>query len=185
MRLVLLAAVAALAVACSPAEEVDVMSEGCDARGFSQWAVGAETFTIEATTFGPDCARAVATLTVRNSSGEPIFAESHIARDLMTLAGAQDPAAMNEALSEWVAPDAAMGGTGALPEWEANAEAPSAGEFPFYPENHPHGYSREAYAALRAANAPMFCFVQGMESLACIAYGDGGIENIGVQTFPG
>ena len=184
MRLVLLAAVAAVVVACSPAEETDVMSEGCDARGFSQWAAGSETFTIEATTAGPDCARAVATLTVRNSSGEAIYAEAHISSNVMTLAPAQDPAAMAAALTEWVSPNEMMSTTGALPEWAANAETPG-GEFPFYPDNHPNGYSREAYAAMRAANDPMFCFVQGMESLACIIYGDGGIEHIGVQTFPG
>lgn len=183
MRVLLLAACAAFVAACSPAEEVDVMSEGCDARGFSQWAAGADTFSIEATTVGPDCARAVATLVVRNSSGEPIYADVHATSDVMTLATAQDPAAMQTALTEWVdTSNAAMSSTGALPEWAANADAPSGGEFPFYPEE---GQTRESYAALRAANYPMFCYVQGMESVSCITYGDGGIERIGVQTFPG
>jgi hypothetical protein len=183
MRVLLLAACAAFVAACSPVEEVDVMSEGCDARGFSQWAAGAETFSIEATTVGPDCARAVATLVVRNSSGEPIYADVHIANHVMTLATVQDPAAMQTALTEWVdTSNTATASTDALPEWAANAEAPSDGEFPFYPEE---GHTRESYAALRAANYPMFCYVQGMESLACITFGDGGIERIGVQTFPG
>lgn len=183
MRVLLLAACAAFVAACSSAEEVDVMSEGCDARGFSQWAAGAETFSIEATTVGPDCARAVATLVVRNSSGEPIYADVRVANHVMTLASVQDPATMQTALTEWVdTSNAAMVSTSALPEWAANAEAPSSGEFPFYPEE---GHTRESYAALRAANYPMFCYVQGMESLACITFGDGGIERIGVQTFPG
>lgn len=181
MRLVLLAAVAALAVACSPAEEVDVMSEGCEARGVSQWTVNDQLFSIEATTEGPDCARAVATLTVRNTSGEPIYTQSHITSDLMTLAPAVDPAAMNTALTEWVAPETTMSTTSNLPEWAANADNPG-GEFPFYVGE---GYTRESYAAMRAVNDPMFCYVQGMESLSCIIYGDGGIEHIGVQAFPG
>ncbi len=181
MRLVLLAAFAALAVACSPAEEVDVMSEGCDARAFSEWTVNEQLFSIEATTEGPDCARAVATLTVRNTSGEPIYTQSHITSELMTLAPAQNPAAMNTALAEWVAPNATMNSTSTLPEWAANSETPG-GEFPFYPVE---GHTRESYAAMRAANDPMFCYVQGMESLSCIIYGDGGIEHIGVQAFPG
>jgi hypothetical protein len=121
---------------------------------------------------------------VRNTSGEPIYTQSHITSDLMTLAPAADPAAMNTALTEWVAPETTMSTTSTLPEWAANAEMPG-GEFPFYPDNHPDGYSREAYAAMRAANLPMFCYVQGMESLSCIIYGDGGIEHIGVQAFPG
>ncbi len=183
MRVLLLAACAAILAACSPAEEADVMSAGCDARGASQWAAGADTFSVEATTLGPDCARAVATLVVRNSSGEPIYAEAHVTSDVMTLATVQDSAAMQTALTEWVdASNAAMASTGALPEWAPNADAPSDGEFPFYPEE---GYTRESFAALRAANYPMFCYVQGMESLSCITYGDGGIERIGAQTFPG
>ncbi len=183
MRVLLLAACAAIVVACAPAEEADVMSEGCDARGVSQWAAGADTFSIEATTAGPDCARAVATLVVRNSSGEPIYADVHVTGNVMTLAMVQDPAAMQTALTEWVdASDTSMNTTGALPDWAANADTPSSGEFPFYPEE---GHTRESYAALRAANYPMFCYVQGMESLSCIVYGDGGIERIGAQTFPG
>jgi len=183
MRLVLFAACAAIVAACSPAEEVDVMSEGCDARGVSQWVAGETTFSIEATTVGPDCARAVATFVVRNSSGEPVYAEAHVTNDVMTLTSVQDPAAMQTALTEWVdASNTAMGSTSTLPEWVPNADAPSGGEFPFYPDE---GYTRESYAALRAANDPMFCYVQGMESLSCIIYGDGGIERIGVQAFPG
>lgn len=182
MRVLLLAACAAIVAACSPAEEADVMSEGCDARSVSQWAAGADTFSIEATTAGPDCARAVATLVVRNSSGEPIYADVHVTSDVMTLATVQDPAAMQTALTEWVdTSNTAMSLTGALPEWAANADNPG-GEFPFYVGE---GYTRESYAAMRAANDPMFCYVQGMESLSCIIYGDGGIEHIGVQAFPG
>lgn len=184
MRLALLAAIAALAVACSPAEEAELTSEGCNARAVSQWDVSVETFSVEATATGPDCARAVVTLTVRNASGAPLYAESHVTANLMTLKDAQDLTAMNTALAEWVSPNTTLSTTGGLPEWAVNANAPG-GEFPFYPDNHPNGFSREAYAALRTANYPMFCYVQGMESLACLAYSDGGIEHIGVQTFPG
>jgi len=187
MRIILLAAAAAFVVACTPpVEETDVMSEGCDARATSQWVAGTDTFSVEATTIGPDCARAVATLVIRNSSGEPIYAEAHVTANVMTLASAADPAAMQTALTEWVdTSNPAFANTGALPEWPANADAPTGGEFPFYPDNHPYGYDREAWAALRTAAYPMFCYVQGMESLACLTYGDGGIEFIGVQTFPG
>lgn len=162
------------------------MSEGCDARAVSQWAAGDTTLSIEASTAGPDCARAVATLVVRNASGEPIYADTHVTAHVMTLAGAADPAAMQTALTEWVdTSNPSFVNTGALPEWAANAELPSAGEFPFYPEGSADESSRESWAALRAAAYPIFCYVQGMESLACVIYGDGGIELLGVQTFPG
>lgn len=182
MRTLVLAAAAVFMVGCAPAEETDIMSEGCDARGVSAWAAGEDTFSVEAATVGPDCARAVATLVIRNSSGEPIYADVHLTSEVMTLAGAADPVAMQTALTEWVdASDPAFADTSALPDWPANADAPTSGEFPFYPE----GYTRESWLALRAARDPVFCYVQGMESLACIIYGDGGIERIGVQSFPG
>ena len=171
-------------LACTPAEEVDVMSEGCDARAVSEWAAEGASYSIEATSVGPDCERAVATLIIRDSSGRPLFANAHLSAQVMTLAAARAPAAMQGALAEWIDPAAnsTMAGSGALPDWPANADAPANGEFPFYPAL---GYDRAGYEDLRAANAPLFCYVQGMESLACVALRDGRIEEIGVQTFPG
>lgn len=182
MRIFLVAGAFAFMAACTPVEEADVMSEGCDARGVGAWAAGDTQFSVEATTEGPDCARAVATIVVRNSEGRPIWTESFISEDVMLLAPAQDIAAMNTALGEWTTSATTMQSTSALPEWPANAEAPTNGEFPFYPNE---GFSREAYSTMRTNNLPMFCFVQGMESMACLVHGDGGIEHIGVQLFPG
>jgi hypothetical protein len=181
MRMLVIAGALALLAACAPAEEQDVMSEGCDARGVGAWEAG-ETFSVEATTTGPDCARAVATLVIRDSSGAPILAEAYLAEHVMTLASAQDPAAMNTALAEWTTNGTMMQSTSALPEWPANAEAPQNGEFPFYPSE---DFTRETYQALRAANTPMFCYVQGMESMNCVTIADGGLQSVGVQTFPG
>jgi hypothetical protein len=39
--------------------------------------------------------------------------------------------------------------------------------------------------AARAARLPVFCYVQGMESMACVMWKDGGITKLGVQLFPG
>lgn len=182
MRMILIASALAFLAACAPAQEADIMSEGCNARGVGAWTVSEENFSVEANTLGPDCARAVATLVIRNTSGEPIWADVRITSDIMTLAPAQDIAAMNAALAEWTTNSSTMQSTSALPEWPANATGPESGEFPFYPTE---GYTRESYSAMRAANDPMFCYVQGMESLSCVIYGDGGVEQIGLQTFPG
>ena len=59
---------------------------------------------------------------------------------------------------------------------------PMSGEFPLYLED---GTTREDYAALRVKKLPMFCYVQGMESQACLALEDGGLRKIGAQSFPG
>jgi hypothetical protein len=185
MRLIILAAVAALAAGCQRIEtkQADNLAPGCDARAVEAWSAGDAQLSVEAATAGPDCARAVATLVVRDSSGAPLYADVHIAEYVMTLAPARDQAAMETALGEWVTPSTVMVSTSALPDWPANATAPQNGEFPFYPEE---GYDRDSYMALRGNNLPLFCYVQGMESMACIAFsGDGEVSKIGVQTFPG
>lgn len=187
MRAVLIAGLAAFVVsACTPSEdEHGALSEGCDARAVASWNTSADAnASVEAITSGPDCARSVATLIIRNGSGEPIYLETYLPSQVMTLAQASTPAAMQTALQEWVDPasNTTMQTSGALPEWPANADSPQNGEFPFYPAE---GATRESYNAVRDANAPMYCYVQGMESLNCLALQDGSLESVGVQTFPG
>ncbi len=187
MRTFLITGLAALAVsACTPAEEQHgALSEGCDARATATWNTPADpNASIEAITTGPDCARAVATLIIRNGSGAPIYSETHIPSQVMTLAEASAPAAMQTALQEWIDPagNTTMQSSSALPEWPANADGPQNGEFPFYPAK---GSTRETYDAVRDANVPMYCYVQGMESLNCLALRDGALESVGVQSFPG
>lgn len=186
MRAFVVAGLAALVVACAPAaEEQDVMSEGCDARATAQWSTAADaSASVEAITTGPDCARAVATLIIRNGSGEPIYSATHIPSQVMTLAPASTPQAMQAALAEWIDPagNTTMQTSSALPEWPANADSPQNGEFPFY---RAEGYTRELYNEVRSANVPLYCYVQGMESLNCLALRDGALETVGVQSFPG
>lgn len=184
MRNVLTVAAAVLVLGCAP-PEAETMSEGCDTRAATTWAAREATFSIEATTTGPDCARAVATMVVRDSSGAPVYTQSYETEHVMVLADARDTGAMEVALQGWTNPAAntLMQTTSALPDWPANATGPQSGEFPFYPEE---GYDRESYMTLRANDLPLFCYVQGMESMACLAAsGDGEVTKVGVQTFPG
>jgi len=182
VRFILAACALALTAACTFTAQT--AETGCSLSASNQWQAGGTTFTVEGATSGPDCEHAVATLVLRNADGVAIWAEAHITEDIMVLKPAHDVAAMRTALAEWIDPakNTTMLSTSALPEWPENAEMPESGEFPFYPAE---GYDRETYTALRAANLPLFCYVQGMESLACLSYGDGGVEKIGVQTFPG
>lgn len=183
MRLLLLAAVAAIGVsACTRIDEGETAAsaEGCTAVAAIEW----QGFNVEASTRGPDCARAGVTLVFRASgSGEIARMETHRAMDLMTLASVEDAAAMETALAEWIDQTNPEYATSAnLPEWAANAEAPMSGEFPFFPAE---GTTREAYDVIRARAAPLFCYVQGMESINCLALVDGDLDSVGVQTFPG
>lgn len=183
MRVILIAGLAALAAACS--QERNVTSEGCTARATVAWATELEpNASIEAITTGPDCARSVATLIIRNGSGEPIYSSTHLPPHLMTLKDASTPALMQTALAQWIDPasNTTMQTSSALPEWPANATSPQNGEFPFYVDE---GYTRELYNEIRSANLPLYCFVQGMESLRCLALRNGALESVGVQSFPG
>ncbi|MGD9979604.1 MAG: hypothetical protein AB7H66_07400 [Hyphomonadaceae bacterium] len=187
MRFVLMAGLAtfALAACLQQTDEERAAATPCNASASDRWRpVGSGEFNIEATASGPNCERAVATLVIRDSEGRVAWAEAFPTEDVMVLASARDGGAMEVALSGWINPEAntMMQSTSALPEWPVNADAPQNGEFPFYPEP---GYDRESYTRLRANNLPLYCFVQGMESTACLALSDGGLERIGVQSFPG
>lgn len=184
MRSFLIAGAFAL-TACSPAVgEADNLAVGCDARAATAWVAGDQEYSIEATGAGPDCARAVATFVVRDASGAPIYAEAYLAQHVMVLADVSDAAAMEAALREWTSPanSTTMNTTSALPDWAARANGPENGEFPFYVDE---SVDRDTYLGLRQANAPLLCYVQGMESMACLALRDGQLEKVGVQTFPG
>ena len=154
----------------------------CDATAPSTWAAGSETITVEASSAGADCASAEATITLRRADAGAMYSQVFPANQIRVLAGADSAADMERRLQEWVSPSAALDSTGDLPEWAANAAIPGESESPFHPYG---GMDRAAYAALRAADAPMFCFVQGMESQACFWLDAGALRRIGEQQIPG
>ena len=156
----------------------------CPASTSSTWAAGAgAVFSIDAAATGADCAQATATIAIHAPGGAVVWSQSYPAAHVMTLVGASSPEDMQRRLGEWIVPGgAAADSTGDLAEWNAQDDSPMNGEFPFYPEE---GIDRAAYAALRARDAPMYCYVQGMESLICLAWDNGALTPVGVQTFPG
>ncbi|MGQ0531768.1 MAG: hypothetical protein ACT4OF_03640 [Caulobacteraceae bacterium] len=184
MRIAIVALALAL-VACAPEANDRENRAACHATANDMWRPeGGGEFSIEATSAGPDCERAVATLVIRDGEGQVAWTEAFPTEHVMVLASARDTGAMRTALAQWIDPagNTTMQTSSALPEWPANAESPQSGEFPFYPEE---GYDRESYTALRANNLPLYCYVQGMESMACLALGDGELTKIGAQSFPG
>lgn len=189
MRLGLILCVAMLALgACSRIGDTRPSSpdalHGCQASTTGAWhASTAVTLQVEASSAGPDCAHAVATIAVRDAGGKVLWVDAAASEHLMTLAQAHDLASMQRALADWIdSNNHTIATSSALPDWPQGADAPQNGEFPFYPEQE---LNRDAYIALRAANVPVFCYVQGMESEACVALQDGAMTKIGVQTFPG
>lgn len=178
MRTIVIVAVLALA-ACGPAKAPVEEASACTAAAQAVW----NGLSIEAASVGGDCEQANATLTIKDAGGAVLYTETYPAAQVMTLATARDPSGMEAALAEWIdSSNHTMATSGALPDWPAGENAPVSGEFPFYPEE---GLARDRYMAVRAADVPLFCFVQGMESMACLAFENGTLTKIGVQLFPG
>lgn len=187
MRILAMAVAVTLGACGAATDEPEVRqaaANGCPASTSTNWTPqSGVVFTIDAATTGTDCAQASATITIRRAGGETLWSETHPAAEVMVLAGAETPQDMQRRLGEWISPGgAAADSAGDLPAWKTGEEAPMSGEFPFYPED---GLDRTSYEALRTRDAPVFCYVQGMESLACLAWDNGALAKVGLQTFPG
>ncbi|GAM98399.1 hypothetical protein U91I_02032 [alpha proteobacterium U9-1i] len=165
-----------------PTAQVSPAGE-CAVNAAHPWNAAGTTLSVEASTSGPDCALAEATLTIRAPAGEILWTESYPSARVMILADATNPQSMQTALNEWISfENTTIPTSGALPDWPQGQAYPPNGEFPFYPEE---GTDRADYMALRGRDAPLFCYVQGMESLACLVWENGALTKVGVQTFPG
>ena len=156
----------------------------CSASAWRSWQpVAGRHYRAEAFSSGPTCALAVVTLVVRAPDGHALWTDAAPAEHLMTFGEVKTRAQMVRALGEWVSQAHMFRTTAELPAWKKGDDAPTSGEFPFYPEA---GVDREYYEQTRAERLPVFCYVQGMESMSCVALSkDGQMTKVGVQTFPG
>ncbi len=181
MRFVLMTAIALFAASVvAPAE-----AAACNLSASKLWpATKGRPLATEAYSNGHNCALAVVVIVVRGADGKPIWHDAMPAEQVMTFVEAKTPKQMKAALGDWLYQSHTFKSTGDLPEWKKGAEAPVVvGEFPFYPEA---DVDQDTYSKIRAEKAPIFCYVQGMESLSCVALSkDGGMTKVGVQTFPG
>ncbi len=175
--------ITAIAFALAGVAASTATAKDCTAAASAAWTQ-VKGYTINASVGGPDCAKAVALIVIRDADGEPVWHESYVAGQVMVLAGAQNGADMTKALGEWIDPSNPQFTTTAdLPDWPEGADSPMSGEFAFYPEE---GVDRAAWAKMRAAKTPVYCYVQGMESSACVTNDpEMGFYMVGVQTFPG
>jgi hypothetical protein len=177
--LIVAAAVAAVSIV-APAQ-----AAGCNLGALKAWMpFKGRAYRTEAYSNGTSCAATVATIVVRGPDGKVFWTDAHDASFLMTFAHVKTPRQMQAALADWLTQQHPFKSTGDLPEWKRGAEAPTPlGEFPFYQEE---GMDQVTYAKIRAERQALFCYVQGMESLACIAIDKAGVATkVGVQSFPG
>ncbi len=187
MKRTLAVLAAALACACTPpAPEIHHggSASSCIANADARWTrPGAPVFTATASTQGPDCAHAVATLILRDPDGVTLYTEAMRTDQLAALEQAHDAAAMQVALAGWLAQiNPTLNTTGDLPAWAPDANSPQTGEFPFIPAE---GIDRTMYATLRTHPVPLYCFTESMQSQTCLAWQNNELDKIGAQTFPG
>lgn len=156
----------------------------CAQSASRPWApVKTRAYRAEAFSNGPTCSLAVVTLVVRAPNGKVLWVDAAQTDQLMTFVEAKSRKQMARALGEWLVQSHGFKSTADLPEWKKGADAPASGEFPFYPEA---DIDRDAYEKIRGEKQPVFCYVQGMESMTCLGLSkDGSLSKIGVQLFPG
>jgi hypothetical protein len=155
----------------------------CDAEASVDWqGSDNQRFAVTASTSGPTCRQSVALLIVRNAAGSVVWTDAMPAAHVMGLNGPPTRTPMSSALAEWIGYGAQGRTTAELPPWPRTNIPPNANGFEFAPEP---WLDRSTYLEMRARAQPMFCYVQGLESLACLVMSDEGLEKIGVQSFPG
>jgi hypothetical protein len=155
----------------------------CDAEANGVWpGPQGQQFAVTAMTTGPNCRQSVAVLIVRDAEGNVAWTDSRPAVHVMGLNTPETRAPMQVALNDWIAFGARGQTTADLPPWPRANEPPSASGFEFLVEP---WIDRDYYLEMRARAEPMYCYVQGMESLACLVLYHDRLEKIGVQSFPG
>lgn len=156
----------------------------CDAEASDVWR-GADNrvYAVTASTTGPTCAQSVVLLVVRGSDGEVVWTDARPAGQVMGLTTPATRTPMAAALQDWIGYGARGETTADLPQWPLEREPPTnSGGFEFAPES---WIDRETYLEMRDRAEPMFCYVQGMESLACLVERWHRLEKVGVQAFAG
>lgn len=167
----------------------DAAGGPCNARAGTDWSpVAGAVYRIEAVSQSATCGTGVATLTVTDRSGRILYTGAHEIEPMTNTVFAESttPQKLEGALADWIDPSGStqMRTTRALPDWPRGADGPVSGEFPFYPAE---GTTRDAWIRLRAQDKPLYCFVQGGESMQCLALDVGAatLTPVGLQTFPG
>jgi hypothetical protein len=155
---------------------------GCPASAERAWIEGR---TVSAIALGPSCAQAALLITLRDADGALLYADTHQVEYLFGFEEATgSPETMTAALDEWI-----QGGWpergGELPAWSDETPGALGGEFPFYVDR---DMDEADYTRIREENKPLFCYIQGMESVACLGLypeTDDLWVKIGAQSFPG
>jgi hypothetical protein len=146
------------------------------------------SFAVKAEASGDTRDKAVAKLTVTDQAGGAVISFDAPVRMMPVVFEIYDDTTgvtsekLSAGLKAWITQRQAGRMAKSLPEWKAGDMQPGSGEFPFLPED---GLTREAYEKVRAADGPIFRFVQGLESERVYVLDGAAWKKLGVQTFAG
>ena len=167
--------VAGVTDALDTAEVAEASVDLCSLSAQRSWDYAeGQSVTIDAAVFCEDGQR-IARRDIITADGARLYEFSAPAEHVAILAWAESDDAFFAAFAEWVDKDPWRTRTSDLPAYDEGAE------FPFYPATE----DPAQFEAWRAGEYPIDCFVQGMESLMCVAMIDGAVVEMGVQSFPG
>lgn len=188
-NLLALCVVALLAASCASTPPATSQSgagveAACDTETTTEWrGTDNRVFRVTASTNGANCAQAVVLLVVRDNSGYVVWTDARATAHVMGLNEPTTRIEMTRALADWVGfPLQRLQTTAHLAPWAQTSGQPGESAFPFQPEA---WINEEFYEQLAGEARPMFCYIQGRESIACLAEFQGQLEKIGVQSFPG
>ncbi len=181
--------VASLAASCATTPAASSESgvragAGCDTQATTEWrGANNRTYRATASTSGANCTQSVVLLVVRDGSGDVVWTDALVVAHVMGLNEPRTRIEMTRALAEWVGlPVQRLRTTADLAPWAQTSGQAGESEFPFRPED---WIDEAAFERLAGEASPMFCYIQGMESIACLVEFDDRLEKIGVQSFPG
>lgn len=158
--MILLAMTLVLATA---AETVPAIPPTCTLTAVAPWPAAGEGYRAQAMTEGDDCQTASLTLALVSPHGRALWEREYGGISAVRrFYGVPGPAEMQIELESWIAPaDGKPAVTTALPDWATGSAAPLG----FEPAE---GLTAEAWANLREAARPVFCFDEDPGYQTCL-----------------
>lgn len=171
MRGLIVAAALALGACAQPAPDAQ-SADACTVREARtiDWPNADAPVEVSALAHGPTCEHAVATLTIRDDAGAPLWVHAATYYDLSVGGVAPEspePVAQPELaqfLASWT--DVTLMNASQLPQWSAEAASLSESADTF---TYATAYDRDSYEAMREQNLPLLCYAAAAEATHCLA----------------
>jgi hypothetical protein len=164
--------------------------QGCAVRETAAWYPNVAAnpnprlrpLSIQAVSSGRTCRTARVSITIKSAEGIVLHRDTFDADKVAGLYNARTPAQMRTELRTWINFRGTENYHESLPNWRVGQSEPDEREFPFTPAE---GVTRAQYMAIKTNKTPIYCYVQGIESINCLVLQGGQLRPFGIQSFPG